>query len=89
MCQLPSFDYKTIKVASPIIMQSHKVVGIVLHSYVWVHNRSNMPIFCLKKLISQPWVVQKSQFLEEMTLTHYILMSLIKKSNNKLIKLIK
>ena len=57
--------------------------------YVWVHNRSNMPMFCLKKLISQPWVVQKSQFLEEMTLTQYILMSLIKRSNNKLIKLIK
>ena len=57
--------------------------------YVWVQNRSNMPMFCLKKIISQPWVVQKSQFLEEMTLTHYILMSLIKKSNNKLIKLIK
>ena len=44
-------------------------------TYVWVHNRSNMPMFCLKKIISQPWVVQKSQFLEEMTLTHYILMS--------------
>ena len=58
-------------------------------AYVWVHNRSNMPMFCLKKIISQPWVVQKSQFLEEMTLTQYILMSLIKKSNNKLIKLIK
>ena len=33
--------------------------------YVWVHNRSNMPMFCLKKHISQP-AVQKSQFLEEM-----------------------
>ena len=53
--------------------------------YVWVHNRSNMPMFCLKKLISHPWVVQKSQFLEEMTLTQYILMSLIKKSK-KIIK---
>ena len=54
-------------------------------TYVWVHNRSNMPMFCLKKLISQPWVVQKSQSLEEMTLTQYILMSLIKKSK-KIIK---
>ena len=62
--------------------------GEIFH-YVSVHNRSNMQMFCLKKLISQPWVVQKSQFLEEMTLTQYILMSLIKKSNNKLIKLIK
>ena len=65
------------------------ILYIIISIYVWVHNRSNMPMFCLKKLISQPWVVQKSQFLEEMTLTQYILMSLIKKSNNKLIKLIK
>ena len=40
-----------------------------------------MPIFCLKKIISQPWVVQNSQFSEEMTLTHYILMSLIFRSH--------
>ena len=32
-----------------------------------------MPMFCLKKLISQHWGVQKSPFLEEMALTHYIL----------------
>ena len=43
--------------------------------YVWVHSQSNMPMFCLKKLISQPRVVEKSPFLEGRTLTHYILMS--------------
>ena len=32
-----------------------------------------MPMFCLKKLISQHWGVQRSPFLEEMALTHYIL----------------
>ena len=37
--------------------------------------------FVWKKLISQSWVVQNSQFLEEMTLTHYILMSLIFRSH--------
>ena len=31
-------------------------------------------MFCLKKLISQPRVVEKSPFLEGRTLTHYILM---------------
>ena len=34
-----------------------------------------------KKLISQPWLVQKWQFLEEMTLTHCILMSVIFRSH--------
>ena len=34
-----------------------------------------------EKLISQPWGVQKSPFLEEMTLTHYILMSVIFRSH--------
>ena len=34
-----------------------------------------------EKLISLPWVVQKSQFLEEMALTHNILMSVIFRSH--------
>ena len=37
--------------------------------YVLVKNRSNMPMFCLKKLISQPWVVQESPSLAQMTFT--------------------
>ena len=41
--------------------------------YVSVYSQSNMQMFCLKKLISQHWGVQKSPFLEEMTLTQYIL----------------
>ena len=41
--------------------------------YVSVYSQSNMQMFCLKKLISQHWGVQKSPFLEEMALTHYIL----------------
>ena len=45
--------------------------------YVSVHSQSNMPMFCLKKLISQPRVVEKSPFLAWRTLTHYILMSVI------------
>ena len=43
------------------------------HSYVSVYSQSNMQMFCLKKLISQHWGVQKSPFLEEMTLTQYTL----------------
>ena len=38
-----------------------------------MYSQSNMPMFCLKKLISQHWGVQRSPFLEEMALTHYIL----------------
>ena len=45
--------------------------------YVSVHSQSNMPMFCPKKLISQPRVVEKSPFLAWRTLTHYILMSVI------------
>ena len=46
--------------------------------YVWVHNRSNMPMFCLKKLISQPWVVQESPSLAQMTFTQCASMSDLK-----------
>ena len=42
-------------------------------TYVSVYSQSNMQMFCLKKLISQHWGVQKSPFLEEMTLTQYTL----------------
>ena len=45
--------------------------------YVSVHSQSNMAMFCLKKLISQPRVVEKSPFLAWTTLTHNILMSVI------------
>ena len=38
--------------------------------------------FAWKKFISQPWGVQKLPFLKEMTLTHYILMSVIFWSKN-------
>ena len=41
--------------------------------YVWVNSRSNMPMFCLKKLISQPREVQNPPNLTQGTLTQYIL----------------
>ena len=50
----------------------------LLSVYVWVHNRSNMPMFCLKKLISQPWVVQESPSLAQMTFTQCTSMSELK-----------
>ena len=48
-----------------------------MYPYVSVHSQSNMAMFCLKKLISQPRVVEKSPFLAWRTLTHNILMSVI------------
>ena len=48
-----------------------------LNAYVSVHSQSNMAMSCLKKLISQPRVVEKSPFLAWRTLTHNILMSVI------------
>ena len=48
-------------------------LGQRAEQYVSVYSQSNMQMFCLKKLISQHWGVQKSPFLEEMALTHYIL----------------
>ena len=51
------------------------------HKYVSVHSQSNMAMFCLKKLISQPRVVEKSPFLAWRTLTHNILMSVIFRSH--------
>ena len=48
-----------------------------MNAYVSVHSQSNMAMFCLKKLISQPRVVEKSPFLAWRTLTHNILMSVI------------
>ena len=44
-------------------------------TYVWVHNRSNMPMFCLKKIISQLWVVQEAPSLAQMTFTQCTSMS--------------
>ena len=46
-----------------------------------MHSQSNMAMFCLKKLISQPRVVEKSPFLAWRTLTHNILMSVIFRSH--------
>ena len=45
--------------------------------YVWVNSRSNMPMFCPKKLISQPRGVQNPPFLIQMMLTHYTLRSVL------------
>ena len=45
--------------------------------YVWVNSRSKMPMFCLKKLISQPQGVQNPPFLIQMMLTHYTLRSVL------------
>ena len=52
-----------------------------MYPYVSVHSQSNMAMFCLKKLISQPRVVEKSPFLAWRTLTHNILMSVIFRSH--------
>ena len=49
--------------------------------YVSVHSQSNMAMFCLKKLIFQPRVVEKLPFLAWRTLTHNILMSAIFRSH--------
>ena len=46
-----------------------------------MHSQSNMAMFCLKKIISQPRVVEKSPFLAWRTLTHNILMSVIFRSH--------
>ena len=51
---------------------------ITQNAYVLVKNRSNMPMFCLKKLISQPWVVQESPSLAQMTFTQCTSMSDLK-----------
>ena len=45
--------------------------------YVLVNSRSNMPMFCPKKLISQPRGVQNPPFLIQMMLTHYTLRSVL------------
>ena len=45
-----------------------------LNIYVWVHSQSNVTIFCLKTH-SSTLGVQESPFLEEMTFTHYIFVS--------------
>ena len=42
-------------------------------TYVWVSDQSIIPMFCLKKLISQPWEVQNPPNLTQGTLTQYIL----------------
>ena len=42
-----------------------------------MHSQSNMAMFCLKKLISQPRVVENSPFLARRSLTYNILMSVI------------
>ena len=49
--------------------------------YVWVNSRSNMPMFCPKKSISQPRVVQNPPFLKQMMLTHYTLRSVLFRPN--------
>ena len=41
--------------------------------YVWVSDQSSIPMFCLKKLISQPREVQNPPNLTQGTLTQYIL----------------
>ena len=46
-------------------------------TYVWLNSRSNMPMFCLKKIISQPRGVQNPPFLIQMMLTHYTLRSVL------------
>ena len=61
----------TAQIGSTISFAYHNIP--YQHRYVSVYSQSNMPMFCLKKLISQHWGVQKSPFLEEMTLTQYIL----------------
>ena len=42
-------------------------------TYVWVSDQSSIPMFCLKKLISQPREVQNPPNLTQGTLTQYIL----------------
>ena len=58
-------------------LSMQQVVGFDLYVWVHMHSQWNMPMFCLTQIISQPWGVQKLPILEEMTLTHYILMSVI------------
>ena len=79
-----------LKAASTAVYLSFMTISVfdfnfdqrLSNTYIfWVHNRSNMPMFCLKKIIYQPWVVQMSQCLEEMILTHYTLMSVIFRSH--------
>ena len=41
--------------------------------YVWVSDQSSIPMFCLKKLISQPREVQNPPKLTQGTLNQYIL----------------
>merc|ERR1712016_444090 len=48
------------------------------NTYVLVKNRLNMPMFFLKKIISQPWVVQESPSLAQMTFTQCTSMSDLK-----------
>ena len=67
----------------PISLRIHSSAraSVGLAAYVSVHSQSNMAMFCLKKLISQPRVVEKSPFLAWRTLTHNILMSVIFRSH--------
>ena len=66
--------------ASPGIDNIYLCLCILRHiyTYVLVKNRLNMPMFFLKKIISQPWVVQESPSLAQMTFTQCASMSHLK-----------